>query len=226
MKSNPNKPAVDFINQGEMILRSDHSASDGGKEWALVDTMRSLLHSRLSALKIKTRRLDEVNEKYGELNSDKKASLSEIAENIDKIRVYIENAYFYDASAILEELGVNIKPPKSEKALIEYMRNFLQQLDNNDDKLKIPDNFIGTLRDVHPKLDNMNTELSILRKERDKLIADRSAALDEFRDLLPAIRRWLWKMLPDGRSDHRLSNYGFKPYGQDSNTVCTKENDL
>jgi hypothetical protein len=50
-----------------------------------------------------------------------------------------------------------------------------------------------------------------LRADKNKFTQERETALNEFRELLPPVRKWLYAKLPKGRFDEILSQYGFEP---------------
>lgn len=194
MKSNPNRPVQSYIDQGEMILHADHIALGNNSDWALVDTMRSLLHRRISSLKIKTKRLNDVVDRYSTAKAKKKRAFEDCREALERLRVYIENAFFQEQAEVLEHVGLVERPPKAEKKLISYWENAHDALSKyNDKRFPLPNSYIDAVGRLPLDLDGISEELANFRSQKALLTKERERALDEFRDLLPPIRRWLWK---------------------------------
>ncbi len=214
MNSNPNKSVEKYIEQGEMMMKADREALDKGEKHALVTTMRGVLHTRLSNLKVKSKKLDEVNEELARLVNGKKPILEKARGVLQSVRVYVENAYFFDADDILQKLHMAKKPPLDEIGLLEYTREVAKALTEVKLPTPMPEEFRKPVLDVMKPLYDVVVEAERLRQKKAKAVEDRTKALDEFRDVLLPVRKWLWKMLPGGRQDMKLYEYGFKPYGK------------
>ena len=180
----------------------------------LVDTIRALLHTRLSTLRIKTKRLDELLEHYHEKIEKKNIELNRIRSTLSDILVYIENAYFFDKDEVKSTLGLPSRLPAMTAKLIAFAKDVVQKTtDNKSSKFPLPEEYLYVLRNSLKNLEPLMKDFESLNQQRHKLVADRDQTLSEFREILPPIRKWLWQTLPEGRSDPALINYGFKPYG-------------
>ena len=214
MKSNPNKSVEKFIEQAEKMLKADAQARQDGSKHSLVSTMRGVLHTRVSQLKVKTTKLDEINEKLAELVIEKKVVLKKTRDALQNLQVYVENAYFFDAKENLAKLAMSEKAPLDELGLLEYTKDVMQGIKTAVLPMPIPIEYSLPVGQSLKPLHQIVIEAERLRQEKAKAVEIRLKALDELRDVFPTIRKWLWKMLPNGREDKKLIDYGFKPYGK------------
>ena len=176
--------------------------------------MRGPTHTRLSTLKVKTRRLTELTTNLSEKVAAKSEILNKTRDNIKELAVYIENAYFFDFANIHKSLALDIKPPNDDAGFIEYIGEILNRINDFDTKkFALPENFLIILKDAKLDVVPIIHEIERLKKRKSSLVREREDALEAFREIIPPIRKWLWKMLPEGRKDTRLENYGFKSYG-------------
>jgi len=214
MKSNPNMSVYKYIELGETILKADTHAIENNEKYALVSTIRSLIHNRLSILKIKTQRLDELVEKYDYLSDDKKGEIKAIKNILKELSVYIENHYFFDRKDILTKLKLTNKLPLDEQGVNDFVTEILITISNLDKRYSISLEILENLENHYKVLTKLIEESNEYHNKKSILVKEREMALDDFREVLPTIRKWLWKMLPDGRTDNKLDEYGFNSYGK------------
>jgi len=215
MKSNPNKSVDKYIEHGEMILRTDSKNMDEHNPWALVDTMRGLLHTRLSQLKVKTKILNELNEKFHDNTVQKADVILKIKNDILKLKVFIENAYYFDAERLFSKLSIDRPLPIDEAGLLQYVKDLVGAIGRYDEqRFPLPVEYTQQVDSYIAEMELLIEKSRDFRQKREVLVKNREMALDQFREIIPPIRRWLWKMLPEGRMDERLYEYGFKPYGK------------
>ncbi|MFP4458624.1 MAG: hypothetical protein ACLFSQ_03425 [Candidatus Zixiibacteriota bacterium] len=215
MSSNPNKSIEKYIQQGSLILHADEKARKNGDNWTLVTTIRGVLHTRLGQLRTKTIKLEELNNDLAKKIDEKNKLLEKMRSDVKELAVYVENAFFFDDADIMAALLLDKKLPDDEKGFYRRIDNIMEKIKEHDNrKFPLPENILENLKNKHQPLRLLIKDCDKLRKVRKMLVEQRSQSLDEFRQVLKPIRKWLWKMLPEGRSDKRLHDYGFKPYGK------------
>ena len=199
---------------GDLIILADDRAIADGLEWKLVDAMRAELDVKYEAFRTAVLAANSGGIAYNQRVKQKKQFAKDAKKATRKLNIYIENAFFADAKDIVHRLLLDQKFPIDDEKLALYLSSVRTALTNHDNATyPLPASFTGPVYTACDDFGKAHIDVNDFYEDRRTAIQTRKHALAEFKTLLGPIRMWLWNMLPDGRSDTRLIDYGFTPYG-------------
>ena len=214
MASKPKKSLAEYIHQGDLIQLADDAALAVPEIWALVPAIRTRLDDRLATLHERTTTAETIAPAYDLKVEEKDGYDVDAEETCGKLAVYIENAFPDDAEQINHTLLLDKEYPSDDEEAKQYLISVLDALSNHDNvTYPLPATFTDPLTTAANNFITALAEVVDLFEDRRTAIQDRDIALEQFIEVLSPIRKWLWKMLPEGRYDTRLIDYGFTPYG-------------
>jgi len=213
MPSNPNKSVQEYIFQGVNIQDADNAALAVPEIWALVPFIRTRLDDRLADLQNKSIIANTIVPAYADKVEEKDIFDADAEEALEKLAVYIENAFPDKAKILCRDLLLDKEYPQDDQHARDYLQSVLVALAAHDNATyPLPASFTDPITAATNGFIETLDALPDLFENRRTAIQDRNIALEQFIEILSPIRKWLWKMLPEGREDTRLIEYGFDPY--------------
>ncbi len=217
MPSNPTKSVQEYIYQGVNIQDADTAALAVPEIWALVLFIRTRLDDRLADLQNKSIIVNTIAPAYDDKVEEKDNYDADAEEALEKLAVYIENAFPDEAETLNHTLLIDKDYPADDEKAKQHLIQVQATLAAHDNVTwPLPVAYTDAITNATTGFIAALAEVSDLLEDRRTAIQDRDIALLDFIDVLAPIRKWLWKTLPQGRKDTRLIDYGFDPYSTSS----------